>query len=469
VPEAGISFGAYERTGNPDLVALNCYAEQVPSANGPRLQLRQRPGLEDFKTVGTGALRGVGQKDGIFSGASMIVSGSAAWLLDSDGTATMMTGAIGGNDLVDIDLGQDSDLVSLARVATGEGLYQIQAGVVAKEDFPSAGGAGATSVCFHRGFWFATEVGTQQAFYQVPGDTSWTALSFASAEYSPDPLIGIRSRGDQFALLGSSTFEPWTLTGSATPAIAPYGGLNGDFGCRALATAVNCKGSLLWVDNECNVRRWDGGVASVISGPGLAELIRGVSTGDLRAWTFQVDGHRFYVLTLGENATWAYDLTGSGSQWTRFSSLGFDIWRAHLGATMGDITIALDNSSSQVFRLDPSRKTDGTSAVPVICSVMVEGQDTSQPCTNAVMLLDVGEGPYVGQGSAPIIAERHSDNQGKTWTGWDEQPLGVTGDFDDLPRWNGLGTIPAFFGRVFQFSISDPVGVVFKRLFLNVP
>lgn len=468
MPEASIVFGGYFRTGNPDLVDLNCYVEQVPNPSGPRLQLRQRPGLENFNTVGTGPLRGVCQKDGIFGGASLIVSGSQAFLLDSTGSLTTLAGVtIGGNGLVSIDLGQDSNLDSTARIATGEGLYLVSLGLVVRETFPVA--AGAICVCYHRQFWFAVATGTQQAYFQVPGDTAWTPLSFASAEYSPDPLIGIVSRGDQFALLGSSSFEPWALTGSASPAIAPYGGLNADFGCRALATAVNCKGSLLWVDNECNVRRWDGGVANIVSGPGLAEQIRQVSANDLRAWTFQVDGHRFYVLTIGASVTWAFDLLGSGSQWTTFGSLGLDYWLAHLGTTMGDITIALDNVSAKVYRLDPSRKTDGTTAVPVICTVIVEGQDRSIPCSNVVLHLDVGKGPYTGQGSAPVASESHSDDDGNTFSGWDEQPLPVAGSYGRLPRWNGLGDIPPLLGRIFRFAISDPVGVVIKRVWLNVP
>lgn len=469
MPRASISFGAYERTGNPRLVALNCYAEQVPGPSGAELQLRQRPGLENFKTVGVGPFRGIAQKDGIFGGAALIVSGSQVWTLDSSGTATILSGTVGGSGLVDIDLGQDSSLNSLARIATGEGLYSVAAGVVAEENFPVGGGPGAESVCFHRGFWFATEVGTQQAFYQVPGDTAWTALSFASAEYSPDPLIGIRSRGDQFALLGSSSFEPWQLTGNADPAIAPYGGLNGDFGCRALPSAVNCEGSLVWVDNKCRVRRWDGGVADVISGPGLAELIRGVEAGDLRAWTFQVDDHRFYVLTIGSNSTWVYDLDGQGAQWTTFGSLSLGYWTAHLGASMGDVTLALDALSTQVYRLDADLKTDGTTAVPVICSVVVDGQDAAVPLSSITMVMDVGDGPYVGQGSAPVISERHSFNQGKTYTGWSEAALPVAGSYENMPKWSGGGSIPAFVGGVFQFSVSDPVGVIFKRVFLNAP
>lgn len=468
MPKAAISFGAYERTGNPDLVAQNCYAEALPGASGQQLQLRQRAGLELFKTVGNGPLRNVCAKDGTFGGASVIVSGSAAWTLDSTGTKTMLTGTVGGNGWVDIDLGQDSDLNSFGRIATGEGLYAVtHDGLVTRETFPVT--AGAISVCFHRGFWLAVATGTQQAYYQVPGDTTWTALSFASAEYNPDPLVGIRTRGDQFALLGSSTFEAWTLTGQASPALAPYGGLNTDFGCRALATAVNCEGSLLFVDNKCRVRRWDGGLPNTVSGPGLAQLIRAVSAEDLKAWFYQADDHRFYVLSIGSNSTWVYDLDGQGAQWTTAKSVGFDFWKAHLGASMGDVTIALDSVSTQVYRLDPDRVTDGTDAVPVVCTAIVEGQDTSIPCSNVAALMDFGAGPYTGQGSAPLVGMRYSDDQGKTWTGWQYASLATAGVYNQLPRWNGLGAIPAIFGRIFQFAVSDPVGVVVKQVVINAP
>jgi hypothetical protein len=43
-PEASFSFGAYERTGNPTLVARNCYAEKITTPSGPRLEMRARPG-----------------------------------------------------------------------------------------------------------------------------------------------------------------------------------------------------------------------------------------------------------------------------------------------------------------------------------------------------------------------------------------------------------------------------------------
>lgn len=470
MPEASISFGAYQRTGNPTLAALNCYAEEYPSANGRRVQMRARPGQELFKTLGEGPFRAAHQKDGIFANQALMLSGTAVYLISAAGTEALQAGAVSGDGVVDVDSGQDADLVSLAYIATGTELLKVQNGIVSHEAFPDAGDdVGASSVAYHRQYWFATKAGTDQAFYKVPGDTDWLPLSFASAEYQPDPLVCIRSRGDQFALLGSSSFEAWTLSGEADPAIVPYGGLNFDYGCRERATAVNCGGSLIFVDNECNVRRWDGGEPQVISGPGMAQLIAAVGSTSLRAWTYVKDGQRFYVLTIGSNSTWVYSLTGPGERWTTFASLGFDYWRAHLGCSIGDVTLACDRTSADVYRLDPDRRTDGDASFIVRCAAMVEGGDAPIECRNLAVLCDLGDAPREGQGSAPIIRERHSDDQGKTFSAWRERPLGMTGQTTAIPVWNSLGDIPAFFGRIFEFEVSDPVGRIFKRVFLNTP
>jgi hypothetical protein len=466
--EAQIAFGSYERTGNPDLVAINCYAEQYPGDTGPRIQMRARPGMAAFKTVGSGPLRGVCQKDGLFDNASLMVSATSVWSLTAAGVTTQYSGTLAGSDLVDCDLGQDADLNSVGRFATGSALYKAQDGVVTQEDFPQAGGAGASSVCYHRQFWFATEAGTDQVFYLVPGDPVWKPLSFVSAEYSPDPLVCVRSRGDQFLLMGFSTCEAWALTGSASPAIAPYGGLNFDFGCRSRATAVNCKGSLIWVDNECNVRRWDGALASVVSGPGLTALIKAESADDLRAWTFSTDSHRFYVLTLGASSTWVYDLNGAGEQWTTFESPGAAYWRAHLGVAMGDTVIALDTVSTQVYRLDESLMDDAGSQWEMEATAFIDPQGRAIPCANIALLCDMGDAPATGQGSAPLVGMKFSDDQAKSFTPWLYRDLGVTGQPLPMPQWDGLGEIPALTGRILRLRSSDPGRRVWKRVFLNI-
>lgn len=467
MPEtAAITFGAYQRTGNPTTVSLNTYIEAVQTPSGERLQERARPGLENFKTVGSGPIRGIYQRAGLFSDAALVVSATAVYTLSAAGVATALTGTVAGDDVVDIAMGQDADLNSVARIATGSALYKVQGDLVTLEDFPEAGGAGASSVAFIAGNWIAQEAGTDVFYFQIPGATTWAALSFASAEYAPDPGVSVRTVGELTVFLNSNTAEVWGLTGTAALPIEPYGGLKFDFGCRSGPSAVNCQGSLLWVDNNCQVRMFEGGQPKIVSDAGLAELIRQVDPMDLRAWTFSTDGHLFYVLRLGANSTWVYDL--SRSSWTTFASLGYDYWRAHLGCSIGDTVLAADSISAQIYRLDPDRRTDGDDEIIKEFSAIQEGGDFPQAAANYVLQCDLGNVPRTGQGSEPLVGLCWSDNQGKTYNAYKYRPLGATGHYGTFPRWNGCGTVPAVSGRILRFRVSDPVSFVAKRVLANI-
>ena len=48
----------------------------------------------------------------------------------------------------------------------------------------------------------------------------------------------------------------------------------------------------------------------------------------LRAWPFDLDGHEFYVLRLGDMKTLVYDLTTE--QWSWWSSPDLDYWKASI-------------------------------------------------------------------------------------------------------------------------------------------
>jgi hypothetical protein len=468
VPTAAISYGAYKRTGNPEFAALNCYAEQYPTAAGPAIQMRARPGIELFETVGSGAFRSAMQKDGLFASAAVIVNGTTAYTVTDGGVVTPMAGTIAGNGILDADMGQDADLESVARWATGSALYKGTLGSVTLEDFPDVGGAGASSVCYHRGFWFAVEAGTDKVYVQIPGDLTWDPLTFSSAEYAPDPLVAVRSRGDQIALMGSSTFEVFVLSGTASepdralwrPELRPRLPLGAHGGqLQGLAALRRQR-----VQRAALGRRG----TPVISDPGLTDQIAAVAAADLRAWTYAADGHRFYVLTLGGDSTWVYDLTGGGERWSTFNSLGYDYWRMHLGCSIGNTVLACDNLSAQLYRLDPTRKTDGTDVFQKKFCAVIDGQDTTVSCSNLVVVCDIGDAPMEGQGSTPIMQLRLSTNQGKTFGPIWESEFAGTGDYATLPRWNGLGDVPPLLGMIAEFSMSDPVGSVFKRVAINV-
>lgn len=462
-----LSLGSYKRSLNPEAILLNCYVEKAPTQQESPTEIRGRAGFPAFKAVGSGPLRAIMVKAGLFDNSAVVVSGSTVYLLDEAGTATAQTGAVIANDLVDIDAGRDADLNSVCRIATGPALYKLTGGTVLQEDFPESGGAGASSICEHRGFWFGTETGTQQAFFLIPGDTVWQALSFASAEYSPDALKGIRSRGDQFVLLGEETTEVWALTGVADPAIAPYGGLNFDFGCRSIRTAVNCAGTLIWVDHRCVVRSFSGGAADAISDPGITEQIAAADPSDIRASWYAKDGHSFYVLTIGSMSTWVWDLTTQ--QWSRASSLGLDFCRVHLFASIGNTVMGADSITTQVYRVEPTSRVDAASdPIARLFTAFHEQLEGSMPCVNVELICETGAAPLSGQGSDPKIQMCFSDDNGKSRSGWRERSLGASGQSVRV-IWSGLGDIKAPYGRIFYFQCNEPVGFRVTSVRMNTP
>jgi hypothetical protein len=469
MPDISLSFANYQRQWFPQAVALNCLAERAPSKPTAPQALFARPGLVDFAEPATAPFRGVFQRDGLLGDASFMVMNNAAVLLDADGVETAITGTIAGDDEVEIDGGLDADFNSIVRVANGSALYKYDSstGAIVQEDFPDVGGAGATSVGFWKGYWVATEAGTDAVFYLKPGETAWNPIMYAAAEYGPDRTVGLRILGELAWLMGTATTEPWRLTGDGSDPMGPAGGLAFDYGCRNIAAARNCGGqALIWVDNNCAVQLTQGGEPVIISGEGEAEQIRRCPAADLSATYFVKDQHPVYVLHLGTMATLVYDL--AAKRWFRFSSLGYDYWRVRFVATIGDKALACDRISNTVWTLDPDALSDGDDVFPVEFCGFLPVSEGQVDVGNVELDCLTGEAPRMGQGSDPQIGLRISRDDGRTWSDVRYRPLGAAGETIS-PRWNGLGMATAPRGLLLKWECSEPVGRRFSAARVNVP
>lgn len=86
----------------------------------------------------------------------------------------------------------------------------------------------------------------------------------------------------------------------------------------------------------------------------------------LRAWTYTLDGHDFYVLRIGDEETFVFDLTTE--QWSRFTSQDFEFWRPNYGAnwrdamkaanTYGSTVLVGDDTFGLLWFLDPDQGYD---------------------------------------------------------------------------------------------------------------
>lgn len=111
-------------------------------------------------------------------------------------------------------------------------------------------------------------------FYWIePGDTTILPLNFATAESSPDPLVSVRTLGDQFALFGVTTTEMWYPTGDL---LAPFARSQGRVFDRGIwvGSDAQIKDTLLVMDTDGIVYRIDGGGPQRISDNSVEERTR---------------------------------------------------------------------------------------------------------------------------------------------------------------------------------------------------
>lgn len=455
---------ADRRVGDfPPLVTQNFFAE-TPASDPASKVLIGRAGLEDFATAGSGPIRAVFQRAGLFSGDAIVLSGQTLYRVSSAAVVTAFTGTVAGTTRVSMDAGPGVAGVSELRIATGTEVYLASGTTVAAEAFPDS--AGVTAVLYIRGFWIAIRADTQVLYSRVPGDIVWDPITFTSAEYKPDKAVGLTRLGDTVLVFGETSLEPFALTGTALNPIEPYGGSAQDVGCRARDTIVNMGDGVFAVGDDCAVYKFTPS-PRVISDNAISERIRLSDAANLRAWGFRQDQHAFYVLSLGTE-TLVFD--DSNDLWGTWRSDGYDYFRGHLGTDVAGVALCADvlTNSGQLWRMNPEKLTDDGDEIERIATAYFPLDEGNIPCSNLVLECARGGAPLTGQGSDPLVGERHSDDLGHTWSNWRFRTLGATGRYSDKARWNGSGTIRAP-GRMFQFKITDPTKVRISKLLMNVP
>lgn len=191
---------------------------------------------------------------------------------------------------------------------------------------------------------------TGRFYWTVPGATTVDALNFATAESSPDSGIAIRRLGDEFWIFGSDSVEPWQSTGDADAPFQKAAGRVYPIGCLERDTVRRFDNTIVWVGNDYIVYR-GGAVPEAISDSGLSERIR-KRTGPLSAWTFGIDGHKFYALRIPGQGTFALD--AATKNWCEFASAGKDTWLPHVGYDLNGVTYAGSYLDGAIYTLDGS-------------------------------------------------------------------------------------------------------------------
>lgn len=182
----------------------------------------------------------------------------------------------------------------------------------------------------------------------------------------------------------------------------------------------------------------------------------------LRAWTFTLDGHDFYVLRLGTMFTLIYDVYSE--QWVEWDSPDLDFWRPNIGVNwsggqkfareFGSDIIVGDDTYGLIYFLDPEQPYDQTpqdyAEVQeqyferiVMGQLPIRGREVL-PCYSIWITSNMGNPAYTGAG----VTLYTSDDAGETFD--DHGLVTVTlGEFQSELSWYSLGQLSAP-GRLFK-------------------
>lgn len=192
-------------------------------------------------------------------------------------------------------------------------------------------------------------------------------------------------------------------------------------------------------------------------------LVRGHTENPrVRAWTFTLDGHDFYVIRLGDLLTLVYDTYSE--QWMDWQDFDHAYWRPSIGTVwngaaalaqnFGSSVVAGDDTWGLLWFLDPNQPYDEhpDNTAPdqqvyferiTMGQVPMRGREV-MPCYAAWLTTDMGDPAYTGA----TVRLEISDDGGATFDDMGSVEITSGAAYPEL-SWESLGQIGAP-GRLFK-------------------
>ena len=224
----------------------------------------------------------------------------------------------------------------------------------------------STHVLFLDGRFVLNKFGTGQFYWSNLYSTKIDALSYATAESTPDNITASITFNRELWLFGAQSVERYYGTGSSN---APFARLSGGamaFGCVAPDSIVSLSTGVIWLGvsefGGHQIVMSAGGVPERISTHAIEEAISVYSkTTDAMAYAYQQEGHVFYVISFpSANATFCFDVsTGLWHQRSFANAQGLhERHRSQHHAFFRNMHIVGDYRNGKLYDLDNHTFTD---------------------------------------------------------------------------------------------------------------
>ena len=474
---------------------VNLFPEVVPEGGKEPAFLQRAPGLNFLQTVGTGPIRGLWAHQ--TNGADFYVaSGSGFYKLTGLTATPEFLGAISGTGPVSI---ADNGTQIFIACNPDSYIYNESTGAfgpITDPDFP-----GAVTVSYLDGYFVFNQPNSQKIWVtQLLDGTSIDPLDFASAEGSPDGVVAVLTDHRELWVFGTDTTEVWYNAGLLDFPLARIQGAFNELGCAAPYSVAKMDNQIYWLGKDARgqgmVYRASGYIGQRVSTHAIEWQLQQYSNiSDATGYTYQQDGHSFYVLNFpSADTTWVFDVaTGAWHERAAFADGVFYRHRADNMCNFGGNIIVGDYENGNIYTFDldvyadngqPQKWLRSWRALPTGANNLTRtiqhamqldcetgvGLTGQRPETGLLLaenddFLLTEDGKYIAlsfnvvQGSDPQAMLRWSDDGGHTWSNEHWKPMGMIGQFGYRTIWRRLGATMKIRDRVYEISGTDPVRV----------
>jgi hypothetical protein len=387
------------------------------------------------------------------------------YALTSCGTIGTSSGRVGmasnGTEVIIVD-GVAGWLV------TGTTLTQIT-----DVDFPN----GVTVAAAQDSYFIVAGNGSGRIYWnETPGSgASWVGTDFSTAEGKPDFTIGLVSSHRELWVVGTESTEIFINTGDADALFARSGNTFIEQGTVSGWTVAAMDSTVYWLgaskDGEGIVFKAEGYNPRRISTHALEQKMRGYSTiSDAFAFTYQLDGHSFYVLTFPTaNKTWFWD--ESSQEWFEWvwrnpSDNSENRHRSNCCVLFNRKILVGDWENGKIFSLEQDVYTDNSDPILRKRVTQTISEDGARLFFQDLQIdMETGVGLASGQGSDPMIMLRYSNDNGHSWSTTKNKSIGQAGEYTKRVKFGPTGSAR---NRVWEVSMTDPVKFAMFGAFATV-
>jgi hypothetical protein len=454
-----------------DQRCMNWYVENIEVSDETfQTALYPTPGVTSFATATESPVRGMIEQNG----RCFAAIGQTLYEVKEDKTLTSV-GTI-ANDTNPATFSANVDAANEIFLTSAEKGYVITLSTVASLAEALDSGGSSLNVSqgeFLDGYFLGLDTDNSTLKISDLNDgTTWPASQVAQRTAGGDKWQAIVVAHRDIWLFGQQTSEVWYNAGTSPFPFAPIPGAFLEEGIVAPFSAQRFGNTVVWLGRSEEgagvVYMANGYVPQRISTHAVEFAIQGYARAgttitDAVAFTYQEDGHVFYVLNFpSAKATWVYD--GTTNLWHERGTWNADkveykAWRPQYHAYAFNKHLVGDRELGTIYEMGIDKFTDagGGPIRRLRRTPHVSVEDDWLFYHSLQVILETGVGlasPPVVEGEDPQLMLRWSNNGGHTWGNEHWVSAGKRGEYGTRALWRRLGR---GYNRVFEVVVSAPV------------